>query len=73
VQTCGAKHVKANVIIVVDNPMERASVHQGCHNTSISIIIASNTWERAIVQHIASNRRESETLIAWHGDIIISN
>jgi hypothetical protein len=61
--------------MVVDKPRERAIVHQGCHNTRISIIIfiASNTWERAIVRHIASNGIEIETLIAWHGDIIISN
>jgi hypothetical protein len=57
-QASSTKHVQ-HFIIVVDKPREREIVHQGCHNTSISIIIASNTWERAIVRHVASNRRES--------------
>jgi hypothetical protein len=55
-QAFGTKHVQ-NFILVVDKPRERAFLQQGCHNTSIIVIIASNTWERAIVQHIACNRR----------------
>jgi hypothetical protein len=62
-QALCTKHVQ-NLILVVDKPMERAIIRQGCHNTSIIVIIAGNTWERAIVQHIACNRRKSETLIA---------
>jgi hypothetical protein len=50
------KHVQ-NFILIVDKPRERAIVWQGCHNQSIIVIIASNTWEIAIVQHIACNRR----------------
>jgi hypothetical protein len=71
-QACSTKHVQ-HLIIVVDKPRERAIVRQGCHNTSIIINIASNTWEREIVRHIASNRIEIETLIAWHGHVITSN
>jgi hypothetical protein len=55
-QALRTKHVQ-NFILVVNKPRERAIVQQGCHNTSIIVIIASNTWERAIVQHIACNRR----------------
>jgi hypothetical protein len=55
-QALCTKHVQ-NSILVVDKPRERAIVRQGCHNKSIIVIIASNTWERAIVQHIACNRR----------------
>jgi hypothetical protein len=55
-QALRTKHVQ-NSILVVDKPKERAIVRQGCHNTSIIVIIASNTWEREIVQHIACNRR----------------
>jgi hypothetical protein len=58
VQTFGAKHAE-HVIIVVDNPMERASVHQGCHNTSMIIM--------------ASKRGKSKTLVAWLGHGITSN
>jgi hypothetical protein len=54
-QVLGTKHVH-NFILVVDKPRERAIVRQGCDNQSIIVIIASNTWERAIVQHIACNR-----------------
>jgi hypothetical protein len=55
-QALGTKHVH-NYILVVDKPRERAIVRQGCHNQSIIVIIASNTWEREIVQYIACNRR----------------
>jgi hypothetical protein len=55
-QALGRKHVQ-NFILVVDKLRERAIVRQGCHNQSIIVIIASNIWERAIVQHIACNRR----------------
>jgi hypothetical protein len=52
-----AQNMFHNFILVVDKPRERAIVQQGCHNKSIIVIIASNTWKRAIVQHIACNRR----------------
>jgi hypothetical protein len=41
-QALGTKHVH-NFILVIDKPRERAIVRQGCHNTSIIVIIASNT------------------------------
>jgi hypothetical protein len=59
--------------MVVDKPRERAIVHQGCHNTSINVLIAMNTWEKEIVRQVASNGRYIETLIAWHGHVITSN
>jgi hypothetical protein len=53
--------------MVINKHRERAIVLQVCDiTTSIIFIIASNTCERTIVQHIACNGRESETLIAWH-------
>jgi hypothetical protein len=55
-QAWGTKHVH-NFSLVVDKPREREIIRQGCHNTSIIVIIVSNTWERAIVQHIACNRQ----------------
>jgi hypothetical protein len=53
--------------MVVDKHRERAIVHQICHTTtSICIFIASKTFERAIVRHIASNERINKIPIAWH-------
>jgi hypothetical protein len=55
-QALCTKHFQ-NFILIVNKPRKRAIVRQGGHNTSIIVIIASNTWERAIFQHIACNRR----------------
>jgi hypothetical protein len=50
-QALGTRHVQ-NFILVVNKPRERAIIWQGCHNKIIIVIIASNTWEKANVQHV---------------------
>src|SRR4051812_21699556 len=75
-QISSAKHVQG-FIIVVNKHRERSIVHCVCYNMAsiVIIIITSNTWERAIVQHIANNNgRKVKMFIERHvnGNIIMT-